>query len=127
MGSAPDEEDPHTPIRYECTVLGISLNVLQSLSDWRVTPGSREFERVALKAESEYPIMVLNRIRSGSQLGAVSLDEISGVSYVFVVKRPDRIVFEDLDEANRITLKCPAPSEGVRCISSCSNFDAVLT
>lgn len=104
MGGEAQPEDPFMPLKYECTTLHISLDSLDLLTDRRMHPNTEEFEDVA--RAQKYAIMVVSRIRTGSQLGAVTLEEVDGRPYVAVVKRPDKIVIEDLSTRARSTLEC---------------------
>ncbi len=111
MGSKEDDEEERMPLKYECTTIAMSLESLGLLTDRRYPPGSRAFERIAYTVEKEDPIMVISRIRTGRQLGAVSLDEISGSAFVCVVKRPNRIVLEHLNSSTRVSMTCNVNDE----------------
>ncbi|KAL5519386.1 hypothetical protein ACEPAH_1069 [Sanghuangporus vaninii] len=116
MGGREDPEDPYMPIKYECTVVCVSLMVLDYLNDRRVGPMTDQFEErikhtamCFVKAETG-SWLTLARIRTGSQLGVVSLDILDESPFVCVVKRPDKIVFQlltsSVEDSERSILEC---------------------
>ncbi|KLO20143.1 hypothetical protein SCHPADRAFT_934748 [Schizopora paradoxa] len=115
MGSKDDDEDESMPIKYECTTISMSLASLGQLTNRECPPGTRHFENIACTIEKEDPVTVVSRIRTGRQLGAVSLDEIDGAACVCVVKRPNRIVLErlgaDFHNNPRMSLTCRISQE----------------
>lgn len=110
MGGKEDPEDPWMPLKYECTTIHISLHCIETLTDRRVPPQTPEFNKLCRKAsvdpDGQNSIRVVSRIRTGTQLGVISLDNIQGLPYVCVVKRPDQIVLECLDNGSRSILRC---------------------
>lgn len=125
MGSKEDDEDDSMPIKYECTTIAMSLESLGLLTDRRYPPGTKAFEKIAYTIEKEDPITVVSRIRTGCQLGAVSLDEISGAAFVCVVKRPSRLVLEHLNTNTRLSMTCRTNHDyrgQVRVLLFCDNF-----
>lgn len=111
-GTDPDPEDPYMPLKYECTVLHVSLASLDLLTDRRLVPQSFAFEEVARAQKDAFATVA--RIRTGTQLGVVTLQEgydivegrVNG-STVAVVKRPNTIIIQDLSTPVRTTLVCP--------------------
>ncbi|TDL19416.1 hypothetical protein BD410DRAFT_441251 [Rickenella mellea] len=106
-GGPAEPEDPYMPLKYDCTTLHITLNSLDILTDRRYKPGTKEFEHVA-RAQRD-AIKKVSSIRTGRQLGALTLEEIDGAAYVAVVKRPDTIVLENLSTNVRTVIQCPHP------------------
>ncbi|KAL5535920.1 hypothetical protein ACEPAF_4014 [Sanghuangporus sanghuang] len=116
MGGREDPEDPYMPIKYECTVVCVSLTVLDYLNDRRIGPMTDQFdERIKHTAISFVKAktgswLTLARIRTGSQLGVVSLDILDESPFVCVVKRPDKIVFQlltsSVEDSERSILEC---------------------
>ena len=83
----------------------ISLDILEDLADPNVPPGSVEFLERA-KAQPA-PFSRLSRIRSRSQLDTIDLADIRKVPYIAVVKKPETIVFKNLDSGvtSSLTIK----------------------
>lgn len=110
MGGKEDPEDPWMPLKYECTTIHVSLRCIEMLTDRRIYPQSPEFDKTVRKAaidpDGTTSISIVSRIRTGTQLGVISLDVIQDRPYVSVVKRPDRIVLECLDDGERSILHC---------------------
>lgn len=73
----------------------VSLDTLEELADPKCPPGSAEYLERA-KAQPP-PFVRLSRIRSHSQLDAVDLADIRGEPHVAVVKKPETIMFKNLD------------------------------
>ncbi|THH10398.1 hypothetical protein EW145_g1359 [Phellinidium pouzarii] len=103
MGGEADVEDPCMPIKYECTTLFVSLSCIEELTNRQVEPGSDAFrgsiKRAAMGLDGNKLWHTVSRIRTGTQLGVVTLDVIDGDPYVCVLKRPNSIVFERLDDS----------------------------
>lgn len=73
----------------------ISLDALEDLTDPKCPPGSVEFlERAGTQPP---PFLRLSRIRSRSQLDTVDLADIQGKPYIAVVKKPETILFKNLE------------------------------
>ena len=116
MGGKEDPEDPYMPITYECTAMCIPLIILDFLNDRKVQPMTGEFSRRIRHAAKSYASakegcwLTLARIRTGAQLGVVSLDVLDETPFVCVVKRPDKIVFQPLgappEDPGRSILHC---------------------
>lgn len=104
-----DQEDPYQPLKYECTVLHMSMAIIDQLNDRHVAPQTPQFTKRLhlLQARLNGDIWkVVGRIRTASQMGSLSLDRINGESYVCLLKRPNTIVFQRLDDGARATLEC---------------------
>ena len=103
-----DQEDPYQPLKYECTVLHMSMAIIDALSDRHIAPQTRQFqERLEVLRKMKGDIWnVVGRIRTASQMGSVSLDRIDGKPYVCLLKRPNKIVFQCLNDSARSTLEC---------------------
>ena len=102
-----DPEDPFQPFKYECTVLHMPMTIIDVLNDRRVAPQTPQFaERVdQLRRHLNRDIWsVVTRIRTASQLGSLSLDRISGRPYVCLLKRPNTLVLQRLDDSVRTTM-----------------------
>jgi len=112
--------DPPYPLRYECVALLVSLDALEDLADPHFPPGSAEFLERA-KAQSP-PFSRLSRIRSRSRLDTIDLADICGEPYIAVVKKPETIVFKNLDTGvtSSLTIKRWWGFEDVVCCMSSS-------
>ncbi|KAI5119722.1 hypothetical protein M0805_001435 [Coniferiporia weirii] len=110
MGGKEDEEDPYMPLKYECTTLFVSLDIIEWLTDRHLKPMTRKFEKrtqqIARGLEGGDMWHVVSRIRTGTQLGMISLDVIDGDAHVCVVKRHNTIVLEKLNSKERTILHC---------------------
>ena len=104
MGGPPDPDDPYMPLRYECTTLQISLDILDRLTDRKACPQTSRFAE--LTRELGDPYKVVARIRTGTQLGSVILTEVDHEPHVVVVKRPNSIIFVNLNDNSRSVLTC---------------------
>ena len=129
MGGTEDTEDPWMPLKYECTTIHISLHAIEKLTDRRVRPQSPEFGKLCKEAmvdpDGRDSILVASRIRTGAQLGVINLDVIQGHPCVSVVKRPDQIVLECLDDGVRSILRClPHPGWQTQ-VSAFLNFSNI--
>lgn len=103
-----DPEDPYQPLKYECTVLHMPMFIVDVLTDRHVAPQTPQFaQRVYyMKSHLKRDIWnVVSRIRTGSQLGSVSLDRIDDEPYVCLLKRPNTLVFQRLDDEVRSSLQ----------------------
>lgn len=87
--------DPPFPMRYECVCLTISVEALEDLANNEFPPGSAEFFQRA-KAQLQ-PFSRISRIRSRSQMDTIDIATIRGIPYVAVAKRPETILFKNLD------------------------------
>ena len=104
-----DQEDPYQPLKYECTVLHMSMAIVDALSDRHIAPQTRQFQARldVLRNNVDGDVWkVVARIRTASQLGSLSLDRIDGKPYVCLLKRPNKIVFQCLNDSVRSTLEC---------------------
>ena len=93
----------------------VSLETLEQLADPKCPPGSAEFFE---RAKSQPPPFVrLSRIRSRSQLDTIDLADVWGNPYVAVVKRPETIVFKNLNTGitSSLTVKRWLGFENVVC------------
>jgi hypothetical protein len=90
-----NDMDPPYPLRYECMGLMVALDTLEDLADPRFPPGSAEFLERAKALPS--PFSRLSRIRSHSQLDTIDLADVRGNPYIAVVKKPETIIFKNLD------------------------------
>ena len=97
------------PIKYECTVMHIALASIDAVMDRHLRPDTKEYSAVA--EQQEDAIKIISRIRTGKQLGAVTLEEVRGDPFVVVVKSPDRICIVDLDTDERWTYTFPGIPE----------------
>lgn len=106
---SPDHDvDPQVPVKYECVTLHVSLYSLEVLSDPRFVPGSAEFLQHA-RAQPR-PFRIIAVIRTRSPLGPPTLDEVFGSPYLAIVKRPNSIMFKNLNGGAVSTLTCsPSP------------------
>lgn len=98
-------------------MLHVSLESLEILGDPRFLPGSQEFLDHA-KAQPP-PFRRLAVVRSTRFLGPVALDEIFGSPFIAIVRRPNSIMFKDLDGGAVSTITC-MPADGVvaNCVST---------
>lgn len=97
--------DPPFPLRYECVALSVSLEAMEYLADPDILPGSTEFlERAKAHAP---PFHRLSRIRSHSPFHTIDLADVRGMPYMAVVKKPETIVFKNLDsgESSSLTIR----------------------
>ncbi|KAH9926374.1 uncharacterized protein B0H18DRAFT_1166294 [Fomitopsis serialis] len=106
--SGDHEIDPPTPIKYECVALEVPLECLELLSDPRLTPGTPEWKAHA-NAQPK-PFRYLAIIRTRSQLMYPDIDELFGKPYLAVLKRPNSIVFQNLEGGAASTLFCQIPN-----------------
>ncbi|KAI0937436.1 hypothetical protein AcV5_005347 [Taiwanofungus camphoratus] len=106
---SPDHDvDLQVPVKYECVTLHVSLYSLEVLSDPRFVPGSAEFLQHA-RAQPR-PFRIIAVIRTRSPLGPPTLDEVFGSPYLAIVKRPNSIMFKNLNGGAVSTLTCsPSP------------------
>lgn len=75
--------------------LSVSLDTLEDLADPNFPPGSAQFlERAKTQPP---PFWRISRIRSHSQLDKVDLAVVRGVPYIAVAKKPETVVFKNLD------------------------------
>lgn len=96
------------PLKYECTVLHITLQSLDALTHRRLVPGTVAFEEVA--RAQKYAFVVVGRIRMGTQLGVTALEYIQNEPTVIVLKRPNTLIFQNLNRDQRSIINL-APSE----------------
>src|ERR1700691_2485316 len=92
----------------------VSLDTLEDLADPKFPPGSVEFLERA-KAQPP-PFLRLSRIRSRSRLDTIDLAEVRGDPYIAVVKKPETIVFKNLNTGITSSLT----------IKRCSGFEHVV-
>ncbi|KAF7975190.1 hypothetical protein HWV62_10248 [Athelia sp. TMB] len=95
------ENLPH-PLRYECSVVAISLQNVEDLVELITRHGPHEYLRHA--AARPAPFTRLSTIRSRSPLTALDLAEVVGVPYVAVVKHHETIVFKNLNNGSMSSL-----------------------
>lgn len=119
MGGKEDQDDPYMPLKYECTVLHVSLGIIDFFNDRRCEPMTDEFASRIKWTARAHVISGIDiwksaaRIRTGAQLGVISLDVIRRHPHVCVVKRPNKIVFQPFGPFERSTLEClPIPEYG---------------
>ncbi|EJC98829.1 uncharacterized protein FOMMEDRAFT_171011 [Fomitiporia mediterranea MF3/22] len=128
LGGKEDQEDPFMPLKYECTALFVPVMLLDIFNDRKARPMTDEYaERVKLVASKIVATHAIpeglaldiwtdvGRVRTGAQLGVVSLDVIQDVPVMCVVKRPNKIVIQPLGNLvdNRSVLEClPIPQYG---------------
>lgn len=94
--------DPPGRLRYECVCLLISLETLEELADPAFPPGSSAFlERARLQPP---PFYRLSRVRSRSQLDEIDLAQVNGQPYMAIVKKPESIVFKNLNSGDTSSL-----------------------
>ncbi|KAH9830521.1 uncharacterized protein C8Q71DRAFT_886450 [Rhodofomes roseus] len=105
--SGDHEIDPPTPIKYECVALETPLECLELLSDPRLTPGTQEWKAHA-KSQPK-PFRWLATIRTRSQLMYPDIDELFGKPYLAVLKKPNSIMFKNLEGGLASTLTCSIP------------------
>lgn len=101
------EIDAPIPIKYECVALEVPLECLETLSDPRLVPGTPEW--IAHASMQPKPFRYLFAVRTRSQLMYPDIDELFGKPYLAVVKRPNSIVFQNLEGGPSATLTCPVP------------------
>lgn len=116
MGGPEDVEETNMRLKYECSTLHVPLSIIDALMDRHIEPASPDFEtrmRELIRQYAHEDLWTLvSRIRTGRQLGVVSLDIIDRQPYVCVLKKPDTIVFECLEDNIRSELICrPYSSE----------------
>lgn len=120
MGGGEDvqDQDIYRRLKYECTTLFVSLTTLEKFTDRRSPPHTGEYNTLTREARHDEDgldsVRVISSIRTGSysQLGAVSLDVIGNRPYVCVVKRPNTLIMERLDDKVRTELRLPDPELG---------------
>ncbi|CCL99060.1 uncharacterized protein FIBRA_01071 [Fibroporia radiculosa] len=104
---AGDYEVEHSvAVKHECTVLQISLEKLEHLSDPRLHSETDRFLNYAIAQEA--PFRLLAVIKSRRQLMHPVLDEIRGSPFIAVVKLPNTIVFKNLEGGALATMDCAA-------------------
>ncbi|KZT63632.1 hypothetical protein DAEQUDRAFT_733599, partial [Daedalea quercina L-15889] len=86
--SGDHEIDPPTPIKYECVALEVPLECLELLSDPRLTPGTPEWAAHASAQPKPF-------------------------RYLAVLKRPNSIMFKNLEGGLASTLACPPPNQNL--------------
>ena len=106
--SGDHEIDAPIPIKYECVALEVPLEYLETLSDPRLVPGTPEW--VAHASAQPKPFRYLIAIRTRSQLMHPDIDELFGKPYLAVVKRPNSVIFQNLEGGPSATLTCPLPN-----------------
>lgn len=112
LGGREEVEDPYMPLRYECTALHVNLKILDFLDSRHVEPQTSKYAQMisqmsmGMEMNNEVIWVVAARIRTGAQLGVVSLDLIDTFPTVCVVKRPNTIVMQQLCDPARTTINC---------------------
>lgn len=96
--------DPPYPLHYDCDALFITLDSLELLADCVHPPGSARFIEYA--SSLPRPFRRLTRLRSKSPLGPIVLEEVYGSPYVGVVRRPNSILFKELNGGALAVLDC---------------------
>lgn len=99
------EIDPAVGIKYECIVMQIPLEQLETLGHPSLRPGTSEFLRYAKSQPPPFQLLV--RMRSRKQLMRPCLDELYGEAYLAIVKHPGDIMFKKLHGGSVTTLHCP--------------------
>lgn len=106
--SADYDVDPPYPLVYECTVLHAPLAALESIGDPRFVPGTQAF--IDHAKTQPPPFRRIAMIRSTRSLGPGTMDEMWGSPYLAIVRRPNTIMFKNLDGGAVSTLT-PTPAE----------------
>ena len=121
--------DPSIEFRYECTVLQVHLDTLETLDNSPYSADTELFRKWA--ASLPKPFSNLVSITSRKTLHSPILDEIYGAPYIAVVKGANNVVFKKLklNGGMAATLVCrPDPDmAGHVCITSESSLHIVLT
>ncbi|KAJ3480199.1 hypothetical protein NLI96_g8515 [Meripilus lineatus] len=99
--------DPPFPLVYECTVLHAALDSLESVGDPRLIPGSQAF--IDHARSQPPPFRRIAVIKSTRCLGPATMDEIWGSPYLAIVRRPNTIMFKNLD-GGAISTLTPTPT-----------------
>ncbi|EPS95973.1 hypothetical protein FOMPIDRAFT_1131444, partial [Fomitopsis schrenkii] len=107
LWSGDHEIDAPIPIKYECVALEVALDCLETLSDPRLVPGTPEW--IAHAHAQPKPFRSLTIIRTRSQLMNPDIDELFGKPYLAVVKRPNSILFKNLEGGPSAILTCHVP------------------
>ena len=105
--------------KYECSVLQLSLQTLETLASIPYPSSSREYHYVAEALPK--PFSNLFMITSKRQLSSPVLAEMYGSAYLAIVRADNDIIFKKLEGGGAATLTCleqPVVAQRVR--TTCS-------
>nr|GAT59839.1 predicted protein [Mycena chlorophos] len=89
-----DAVEPPAPLWYENVCWHVSLDTLEELVDPRVTPGSAEFQELAI--ERERPFRQISSFESEKRISCLSLFEMDSSPFIAFVQGPKTVVFVNL-------------------------------